>query len=400
MGSGILHMREVRNANDDIVQPRARTVMKKRRRKMTKTLYFTTAILLAAGSLSQTAAQEYPPYPPQKPISKARQGLIAAGKKNTPNGGRPEINTVEEMSQMSGYTAPGAKRYAALAAQAAAGQWGVTTYYRCKNTPGGTSINAPYPAPLEVFDGVYSIGQHANNIWAIRTSDGIILLDALNDEEEAKAFIVGNMMRLRLNPKDIKLILVSHGHSDHTGGVKYLKELTGARIGMAKADWDRAVADGSMPPKGENDFYLEDGEQITLGDRTLTAVSTPGHTPGTVSFLFPVTWKGKQHMASYFGGQGSPEKIPDLQQFRTSLDRMAAYNDLMQADVVLSNHTVGDDGLTKVADMAANPSKNPYIVGREAVVGYYEMWRACLSADIDQRVHDGERLDPAALVSR
>lgn len=357
---------------------------------MTKILLASALIAASTGIFVEAKAEGFPPYPEPAPISKARQGVIAEGKANTPNGGRPEINTADEMLRMSGYTSPGAKRYARLAVDAAAGQWGVTTYYRCKNTPGGTSLQAPYPVPLEVFDGVYSIGQHANNIWAIKSSEGIILIDALNDETEAKAFIVGNMMRLGLNPSDIKLILVSHGHKDHTGGVEYMRKLTGARIGMAKVDWDKAVADGVMEPKRETDFYIEDKQEIKLGDQTLTALLTPGHTPGTVSFLFPVTWQGKKHVASYFGGQGSPDKIEDLKTFVTSLDHMQFYNDMMQADVILSNHTVGDDGLTKIAQMNATPAKNPYVTGRESVIGYYEMWQACLRADIDQRVFDNK----------
>ena len=166
------------------------------------------------------------------------------------------------------------------------------------------------------------------------------------------------------------------------------------------AHWDPAAAEGAMPAMSEGDFYVTDGQEITLGDRTLTAVFTPGHTPGTISLLFPVTWNGEAHVASYAGGQGSPDAVPELVQFRTSLDHLGVYNDLMQADVVLSNHTVGDDGLSKIARMAADPSVNPYVVGREAVIGYHEMWRACLSADIEQRVHDGTAADPAATLAR
>lgn len=347
-----------------------------------------------------SSAQTYPPYPEQAPISEARQGMITPGQEGSPNGGRPEINTVEEMLEISGYTAPAAIHYATLAAEAANGEWGVTTYYRCKNTPGGTAINAPYPVPLEVFDGVYSIGQHANNIWAIKTSEGIILLDALNDRAEAEGFIVGNMMRLGLDPKDIKIILVSHSHGDHIGGLDYLKELTGARVGMTEEDWDIAVAKGDLGEPAEDDFYITDGMQITLGDRTLSAVFTPGHTPGTVSFFFPVSWNGEDHVASYFGGQGSPNTVEELVQFRSSIDKFSVYNDVLGADVILSNHTVGDDGLTRISQMAADPSSNPYLVGEEAVIGYHEMWRACLSADIAQLVYDGETPDPQDLVDK
>ena len=360
-------------------------------------------LLMTAGAVSVYAlmgmahGQEFPAYPEQQAISPERQGIIAEGQENTPDGGRPEINTVEEMVAMSGYTAPGAIKYASLAAVAADGQWGAANYYHCKNTPGGTAINAPYPVPLEVFDGVYSIGDDANNIWAIETSEGIILIDTLGSEEDAHAFIVGNMMRLGLDPADIKLIIISHGHGDHTGGLAYIKDLTGARLAMSQTDWELALAEGSVPEKAEGDFYIEDGMTISLGDFSMTALLTPGHTPGTVSLMIPVTWNGEEHMASYAGGQGTPRTIADIVQWRASLDRLAVYNDAMGADVVMSNHTIGDDGLTKIADMAANAGTNPYIVGRNGVIGYYEAWRGCLSADIEQMLFDGGEFDPASL---
>jgi metallo-beta-lactamase class B len=349
----------------------------------------TAALVCLAGT---AMAQDYPPYPEQRPLSPGRQGPIAEGMENTPNGGRPEINSVDDMLEVSGYTAPLAIRYATLAALQADGEWGTTLFYRCKNTPGGTALNAPYPQPLEVFDGVYSIGNHANNIWAIETSDGIILLDTLGSEADAHAFIVGNMMRLGLDPEDIALILVSHGHGDHTGGVNYLRELSGARIAMPQIEWEPLAERGAMPEMAEGDFYLTDGMEITVGDRTLTAVMTPGHTPGTISLIIPVTWNGEAHMATYGGGQGSPNDIPRLIQFRDSLDHLSAYHELMGVDVLMSNHTIGDDGLTRIAQMVEDPSVNPYIVGKESVANYHEMWQSCLTADVHQRLYDGQEV--------
>lgn len=81
---------------------------------------------------------------------------------------------------------------------------GPSLFYHCKNPHGGTAVNAEYPAPIEVFDGVYSIGTDTNNIWVLESSEGLILLDALSSEEEAYGFVVGNMMRLDLDPMDIK----------------------------------------------------------------------------------------------------------------------------------------------------------------------------------------------------
>ena len=79
------------------------------------------------------------------------------------------------------------------------------------------------------------------------------------------------------------------------------------------------------------------------------------------------------------------------------MDHIQTYNSLLNADVVKSNHTIGDDGLTKIAAMADDPSSNSYVVGRESVIGYYESWRNCRSADIEQMLHDGQTVDPSDL---
>lgn len=359
---------------------------------MRKSSFKALLLTAAVGVAGVAAAQQ----PAQRPISPSRQGLAVPGRENTPNGGRPEIRSVEEMRKVGGYTSPGGVAYSDLAAEAGGKMWPVTLYYRCKNTPGGTSIKAPAPQAIEVFDNVFSVGDHANNIWALKTPEGIILLDALSNEADAKTYIVEGFRKLGLDPKDIKYILVTHNHGDHYGGVPYLKSLSGAKVGMSQLDWDVPPRPGSWPVKGPDDFYITDGGKITLGGLTVTTLITGGHTPGTVSFLFPVSDKGVPHMASLFGGQGSPDDVRALLNFRQALQHFADYTDLMQADVVLSNHTVGDDGLTKVAQLAnRKPGEpNPYVVGREGVIRYDAEWRACLSADIDERVRAGKTYDP------
>ena len=310
---------------------------------------------------------------------------------NSPNGGRPEIRTRADMEEMAPYVAPGARTYAELAVDASDSQWPVTLYYRCKYPRGGTSINAPVPQPMEVFDDVYSIGDDANNIWAIDTSEGIIIIDALTTEDDARNIIVRHMEQLGLDPARISLILVTHEHGDHYGGAPYLKSLSGAPIAATLKAWNSAPAFGApMPERGPDDLLLYDGQEITLGGRTITVVETPGHTPGTVSLLFPVTENGTQHVAALFGGQGKPRTIEDYFEFRRGLNHFADYTDRMQADVILSNHTVGDDGLTKIAQLAQRQpgDPNPYVVGREGVIRYDALFSACLSADIDQMIYD------------
>lgn len=323
----------------------------------------------------------------QRVIPSARQGQVDEGRADNPNGGRPEIHSREDMAQMAPFTAPGARTYADLAVDASDGQWPVTLYYRCKFPRGGTSINAPVPQPMEVFDRVYSIGDDANNIWAIDTDEGIVLIDALTTEDDARNIIVRHMEQLGLDPARISLIIVTHEHGDHYGGAPYLQSISGAAIAATQQAWDSEPIFGPpMPVRGPDDLLLFDGQEITVGDRTITVVETPGHTPGTASLVFPVSDNGTPHVAALFGGQGKPREIADLAEFRRGLDHFADYTDRMQADVILSNHTVGDDGLTRIAQLAQRQpgDPNPYVVGREGVVRYDALFRACLSADIDQ----------------
>ncbi|MGQ7828860.1 MBL fold metallo-hydrolase [Altererythrobacter sp. Z27] len=291
------------------------------------------------------------------------------------------------MEELAPYTAPGARAYARLAVEASDEQWPVTLYYRCKYPRGGTSINASVPQPMEVFDGVYSIGDDANNIWAIDTDEGIILIDALTTEEDARNIIVRHMEQVGLDPARIRLIILTHEHADHYGGAPYMQSLSGAPMAATQKAWNSTPVFGPpMPVRGPGDLLLVDGQEISLGGRTITVVETPGHTPGTVSLIFPVSDDGTPHVAALFGGQGKPREIADYMEFRRGLDHFADYTDQMQADVILSNHTVGDDGLTRIAQLAQRKpgDPNPYVVGREGVIRYDALFRACLSADIDQ----------------
>jgi metallo-beta-lactamase class B len=121
--------------------------------------------------------------------------------------------------------------------------------------------NAKPMPPFKMFDNLYAVGLDFVNAYVIKTSDGLILVDTLFGpyaDHTAKA-----MQELGLNPKDVKYIVITHGHDDHYAGLKKMKELTGARVIMAEADWklmeetirkegDAAVA-GKLIPKEMGD---------------------------------------------------------------------------------------------------------------------------------------------------
>ena len=106
--------------------------------------------------------------------------------------------------------------------------------------------------------------------------------------------VVGGLKKLGLDPATIKYVLVSHGHSDHSGGAKYLQDRFNARVMISAADWDLLdrSTNGTKPTR---DMVATDGLKLTLGDTTLTLYLTPGHTLGTISTLIPV--KDRRHAA-------------------------------------------------------------------------------------------------------
>lgn len=123
-----------------------------------------------------------------------------------------------------------------------------------------------------MFDNLYYVGMTEYSAWAITTSDGIIVLDAIYDYSVAEE-VTGGLTKLGLDPKAIKYVIVSHGHLDHAGGAKYLQETYGARLIMSAADYD--LLDQQNPSwKPKRDMAATDGMKLTLGDTTLTLITT------------------------------------------------------------------------------------------------------------------------------
>src|SRR5499427_5019606 len=156
-----------------------------------------------------------------------------------------------------------------------------------------------YAEPVKVFDNLFFVGQSEYSVWAITTSEGIIVIDTIFDysvEEE----VAGGLKKLGLDPANIKYAIVTHAHPDHHGGAKFLQDRYGTRVIMSAGDWD--MLDRSNGTKPKRDMVATDGQKLTLGDTTLTLYITPGHTPGTISLLIPVKDGGQSHIVAQFGG--------------------------------------------------------------------------------------------------
>jgi metallo-beta-lactamase class B len=218
--------------------------------------------------------------------------------------------------------------------------------------------------------------------WAVTTSDGIILIDAIFDysvEDE----VVDGLTALGLDPAQIKYVLISHAHGDHAGGAKYLQERFGSRVLMGEADWD--LLDRQNPTwKPRRDIVVTDGYELTLGDTTLTLFVTPGHTEGTISTLVPVRDGAERHLAAAWGGTAfnfGPIR-ERLQMYADSADRFREIVRNTGADVLIANHTNFDGTKTKLPALAARRpgAPHPYVIGNDAVARYLTVAHECAQA--------------------
>src|SRR5437867_13035771 len=172
------------------------------------------------------------------------------------------------------------------------------------------SQTAPDLEPIKIFDNVYAIGNSETTTYVLPTSEGLVLIDS-GFENKVESTLVPHLQKLGLDPAKVKYILLGHGHADHFGGAKYFQDHYGTQVATTAADWD--LINPANPPANPNanvanqarprkDVVLVGGQPFKFGDVTITTVAIPGHTPGSIAYIFPAKDKGKTRMAGLFGG--------------------------------------------------------------------------------------------------
>jgi len=239
-----------------------------------------------------------------------------------------------------------------------------------------------FAEPAKVFDNLYFVGSKIHSSWALTSSEGIILIDTLftyNSEEE----IVGGLKKLGLDPAKIKYVIITHAHGDHVGGAKLLQDKFGSRVVMGGPDWDLIERSVNAYPLGKpkRDIVADDGQKIKLGDATVTIVTTPGHTPGTLSMIFTVKDKGKPLTVAYSGGTAFnfPSTVPNFDTYINSQRKMAAAAAAANATVLMSNHSEFDGAISKIKMLAGRKpgEPHPFEVGADAVARYFKVSEEC-----------------------
>jgi metallo-beta-lactamase class B len=242
-----------------------------------------------------------------------------------------------------------------------------------------------FTEPAKVFDNLYFVGSKIHSSWALTTSDGIIVIDTLfayNSEEE----IVGGLKKLGLDPATVKYVIITHAHGDHVGGAKLMQDRFKSHIVMGAPDWDSIEKSVNGYPEGKpkRDIVADDGQKITLGDTSVIIVTTPGHTPGTLSMIFPVKDHGQTLYVAYAGGTAFnfPSTVPNYDIYIRSQKKLAAAAAAANATILMSNHSEFDYATTKIKLMAARKpgEPHPYEIGKDAVGRYFTVTEECAQA--------------------
>ena len=213
-----------------------------------------------------------------------------------------------------------------VSAQAAAKQETLSETYRVTRA---NDVEFQKIAPFKVFDNLYYVGPGYVGVWLIPTAQGIIMIDSA--QEPYVDYVMDNVKKVGFDLKDIKYILISHGHLDHFGGAARIQEASGAHVVALEEDWKMIEEVGSRPGRGggpsprvpKRDLVVKEGDTLTLGGTTIKFYHHPGHTPGVLSGEFTVYDNGKPHKALWQGGGGSRGGLPGAEQAVVTTERLA-----------------------------------------------------------------------------
>jgi len=275
------------------------------------------------------------------------------------------------------------------AAKVAAGlEWAGTLLSLCIPGPApgaGRAKEIWYGEPANVADNFYFIGTKIHNAWALAGSDGIIVIEALFDYA-AQEEIFGGLRKVGLDPGKVKYVILSHAHADHDGGAKLLQdEIPGVHLVYGAADWD-AVDKSTNHPGGKpkHDMVGTDGMKLSVGDASIQIVTMPGHTPGTLSYLFEIRDNGKPLRVAYVGGTAVRFNADAAYYdgYLASSKKMAKAAADYGATVLLSNHSTFDNAFFKSHYAASRKAgePNPFDVGKDAVARYFTVVQDCVTA--------------------
>gem|GEM_PF-162073 len=252
-------------------------------------------------------------------------------------------------------------------------------------------------SPFRLLGNAHYVGASEVSAFLLTTPAGHVLLDS--GPVEMLPMLERNVQALGFRLADVKVILNSQAHFDHCGGFAELRRRTGARIVASEADaaqmerggkGDFAYGDDYPYEPVAPDQRIRDGEQVQLGDVTLTATLTPGHTRGCTTWSTRIEEGGRTYDVVFICGLTvSPFKLTNnpvypavAEDARRSIARLRS----LRADVMLGAHGFWFDLTGKAARLARSRAPNPFVDPGELTRHLDEM-----TLDLDQALAAQER---------
>ena len=227
--------------------------------------------------------------------------------------------------------------------------------------------------PFRIIGNIYYVGAAGVTSFLITTPRGHILLDG--GLPETAPLIEKNIAALGFRVQDVKYLLNSHAHYDHCGGLAELKRLSGAKMVASRADAEVLESGGRVSFEGwknsgfpaiKVDRLVADGETVKLGDTSLTAVLTPGHTKGCTTWTMPVSESGKTYHAVFYCSTSVPGyqliNNPKYPQIVSDYEHSFAKLRQIPCDVFLAPHADFfrlDEKCARMGNGGANPFVDP-----------------------------------------
>lgn len=187
--------------------------------------------------------------------------------------------------------------------------------------------------PFRIVGNVYFVGCFPASTHIIDTGEGLILIDP--GYMETFHLVIDSIYKLGFCPYDIKYIINTHWHGDHTEATPALQHLCGAKTLIGRKDFEKVKIYFTA------DIQVKDGDTLELGNTKITFMETPGHTEGTISFFFQVQEDGKTYRVGSFGGAGANTMVPERFDFPGCRQAYIASIQRLQkekVDVFIGNH--------------------------------------------------------------
>ncbi len=235
-----------------------------------------------------------------------------------------------------------------------------------------------YYPPFHIWGNLWYVGDNWCSSYIVDTGEGLLMLDA-GCPAGAIAMTIQTIWEAGFNPRDVKWLVLEHGHIDHVGAAAFMQRMFGTKLVMSAAEakvyrehpeWS-GLQDSTdcMDDVFVPDIEVEDGEVLHFGNVEMTFVMAPGHMPGAMATFFNLTDGKETKRAGFFGAHGVNtitneylDEIGDTERvtrqiFLDSCKKLRKE----QVDIFVSGHTGMNKILAKREQMLENPDVNPFV---------------------------------------